>query len=394
MNHPDTVPSGNTETRGKQFVDTEYPRPDLYGDELRRLLKDNDLSQKELARRAGVDQTSISMAATATRRLSPDRQSKVVRALGLAEKPGEPRKDVSPEASTAPSSTADQPLRFVAGQHQKVDYPEGGSLRHSGSGGTNGAREGAGGIVEVKGVRNYRALKQLGQSELARRAGLSAQTVQQAEKKGTATRKTARMLAGALGVSLEELAKTQQRSRFGPERPSSTPSSADGPSSSPSGAGDSASHKPEGSGLLTKVGSYTDPSGSSQPVVDLSSLKEIRASRGLSQAALARQAGLGQPSVGRTERKGRAGLETARRLAWVLSVSLEDLAGSTDSALSEAGSGHRTIACEGQRISSAGTEPGDEAECGPLRIEVSEEVLKRVDRVLGLLESLLGRRRS
>lgn len=405
MNNMDTTPPGTGDTRLKTSVDTDQPTPDLYGDELRQLLKDRDLSQKELARRAGVDRPSISLACTATRRLSPDSQRKVARALELAEDLSERPPRAVRDATTAHGGEPAKTLRLVAGQRQKVDYPEGGDLRDSGATRASNNEENGrdGRTVEVIGLKNYRALKRLNKSELARRAGLSTQTVRQVEKKGTATPKTARMLASALGVGIDDLAEAEQKGRFGDKLPSSTPSSETSSVKEAdrnlSDGGTGPSHDPDGPSPLTAVGSYVDPSGASRPVVAVSSLKAIRQARGLSQSKLARETGLGQATIGRLEKRGRAALDNAQRLASALGVGLEELAGygalaGSSEKTSGPGSDEGTMSCKGQRVSSEQTSSSPAQPRGPLKIEVSEEVLKRVDRVLDILETLLGRRRS
>lgn len=71
--------------------------------------------------------------------------------------------------------------------------------------------------MSVAGLENRRSFKGLSQSELARRSGVGRATINKIEKSGTASQKTARMLAGALGVGVEDLGQEEQRSRF-PER--------------------------------------------------------------------------------------------------------------------------------------------------------------------------------
>ena len=107
---------------------------------------------------------------------------------------------------------SEQSVRLVAGQSRAVDYPEStGGNREQEAGG------GRGELVSVAGLENRRSFKGLNQSELARRSGVGRGTINKVEQTGRATRRTARMLAGALGVGVEDLGEREQRSRF-PER--------------------------------------------------------------------------------------------------------------------------------------------------------------------------------
>lgn len=108
------------------------------------------------------------------------------------------------------SLSANRPLKLFAGQRDSVKYPNslpGGSM----DGTPSDSRE----QVSVAGLRNRRAFKELSQSELARRSGVTQAQISQSERSGTTTRRSASMLAKALGSSVEDLANSEQHSRFG-----------------------------------------------------------------------------------------------------------------------------------------------------------------------------------
>lgn len=114
---------------------------------------------------------------------------------------------------------AEDGVSVVAGQSEIVDYPryEEQYPETTDQTGETGMGAGETGLVSVAGLKNRRSSGNLNQSQLATRSGVRQGTISQAEKSGRATRRTARKLAGALGVRVEELAQTEQRSRF-PER--------------------------------------------------------------------------------------------------------------------------------------------------------------------------------
>ena len=171
----------------------------LEGEKLQELMEDEGLTQRELAERAGVDDSVISLARRRKQRMSVASEKKVADALGV---------------EVADRREGEQSVRLVAGQRELVDYPE-----STGSSEENEAGEGRGDLVSVAGLENRRSFKELSQSELARRSGVGRGTINKIEQTGRATRKTARMLAGALGVGVEDLGETEQRFRF-PERQS------------------------------------------------------------------------------------------------------------------------------------------------------------------------------
>ena len=172
----------------------------LEGSELQQLMEDEGLTQRELAERAGVDDSVISLARRKRQRMSVASEQKVAAALGV---------------EVAEREVGEQSVRLVAGQTELVDYPEstGGSSKEAG-----GFR---GDLVSVAGLENRRSFKGLNQSELARRSGVGRGTINKVEQTGRSTRKTARMLASALGVGVEDLGETEQHSRF-PQRSTTT----------------------------------------------------------------------------------------------------------------------------------------------------------------------------
>ena len=178
----------------------------LEGGELQQLMEDEGLTQRELAERAGVDDSVISLARRRKQRMSVASEQKVAAALGV---------------EVADREEDEQSVRLVAGQRKAVDYPES-------TGGSDEKEAGGlrGDLVSVAGLENRRSFKGLNQSELARRSGVGRGTVGKVEQTGRATRKTARMLASALGVGVEDLGETEQRSRFRhgdtPERQNAT----------------------------------------------------------------------------------------------------------------------------------------------------------------------------
>lgn len=382
----------------------------LYGQELKELLASKGLSQKELANRSGVDQPTISLACTATRALSPENQRKVAHALQGEHEHESQQARTDRHANKGLSNDTDPAVRFVAGQRQKVDYPPGGtvrslqrSLQTAYYSDQAKASDSDGGMVEVHGLKNWRASKQLNQSELARRTGINRATVSQIEKRGTATQKSARMLASALGITLEELRKSEQCSRFSERR---SAHSVSGSSIGASSAAQDADRQPGSAGAHEPI---QTPTGEDQPVgaearsVAVPGLRYCREHRGLSQKTLADSAGMPANSVGRIEKRGRAATDSANALARVLEVSLEDLANPDPHERlverSQPDAGSRPAESEGKRISSReervsadSSVSGSSRESEPLRIEVSEQLLKRVDRVLDILEALLGGR--
>ncbi|MDN5696840.1 MAG: helix-turn-helix domain-containing protein [Rubrobacter sp.] len=170
----------------------------LEGEKLQELMEEAELSQRELAERAGVDDSVISLARRRKQRMSVASEKKVADALGV---------EVADRGGGS-----EQAVRLVAGQRKAVAYPEStGNSEENEAGGYRGE------LVSVAGLENRRSFKGLNQSELARRSGVGRGTINKIEQTGRATRKTARMLASALGVGVEELAESEQRSRF-PER--------------------------------------------------------------------------------------------------------------------------------------------------------------------------------
>lgn len=185
----------------------------LEGSELQRLMEEQELTQRELAERAGVDDSVISLARRGKQRMSMESERKVAGALGVGV---EELVDEDGRGSYRADSNS---VRLVAGQREEVAYPETedrtGEVTESNRGGKTTD------LVSVAGLENRRTFKRLNQSELARRAGVNRATISQIEKRGRATRKTARLLASALGIKIEQLTEAEQRSRF-PERDSRT----------------------------------------------------------------------------------------------------------------------------------------------------------------------------
>ena len=173
----------------------------LEGEKLQQLMEDEGLTQRELAERAGVDDSVISLARRKRQRMSVASEKKVAEALGV---------------EVAEREVGEKSVRLVAGQRELVDYPE-----STGSGEEKEAGGFRGDLVSVAGLENRRSFKGLNQSELARRSGVGRGTINKIEQSGRATRKTARMLSSALGVGVEDLGEEEQRSRF-PERSTTT----------------------------------------------------------------------------------------------------------------------------------------------------------------------------
>lgn len=173
----------------------------LEGEKLQELMAEEGLSQRELAERAGVDDSVISLARRRKQRMSVASEKKVADALGV---------------EVVEREVGEQSVRLVAGQSRAVDYPE-----STGSGVEKEAGGYRGDLVSVAGLENRRSFKGLNQSELARRSGVGRGTINKIEQTGRATRKTARMIAGALGVGTEDLGEREQKSRF-PERQTTT----------------------------------------------------------------------------------------------------------------------------------------------------------------------------
>lgn len=169
------------------------------GYEIQRLMAEQEITRRELAEKTGVDDSVISSALRGKERIGLENGRKVARALGVG---------VAELIGRNACGAGDGSVRLMAGQSKTVAYPE---SEHSGARSAGGERSE---LVSVAGLRNRRTFKDLTQSELARRSGVNRATVGQAEKKGRATRGTARLLAGALGVEMEELARKEQRSRF------------------------------------------------------------------------------------------------------------------------------------------------------------------------------------
>lgn len=180
------------------------------------MMEEQDITQRDLAEKAGVDDSVISLARRGRRSLSDESESRVAAALGVG---------AGEQIDTgAGGSDRARSVRLVAGQSSAVAYPESSGEQCDGDdrGSADGnLRRDLGGdrsdLVSLVGLKNRRTFKRLNQSELARRTGLNRATINQAERKGRATRKTALLLANALEVGIEELAEAEQRSRF-PER--------------------------------------------------------------------------------------------------------------------------------------------------------------------------------
>ena len=105
---------------------------------------------------------------------------------------------------------------------------------------------------------------------------------------------------------------------------------------------------------------------------------------------------MGRGTINKIEQTGRATRKTARMLAGALGVGVEDLGQEEQrSRFPERQSTTVTYSDEGTISCATDSSPAtEEEERSPLTVELSEPVLRRVDRFLDLLESALRPRRA